>query len=478
VSTWLNAWRNRESRDTAQPVIELMVLAGEDAGSQFTIEGDRVLLGRGRPESGVTDVVRLEDKSISRRQAWIERSPAGTTIEHIASASNPTLVNGVPIDRSPLGVGDRIEMGRVVIGVRARGGTNLRGLTEIMEDAARESTATGAGPRDASSTRQETTESGVRVSEQTTDVRPMQVAFGELRIVRGATDPASARFPLHMGTLRIGRSDDADVQITELGVSRLHAELVVDGRGIRLAPMSRTNPTLVNGMPVQGTVELGDGDEIQLADRVVLALALSSTASSAAMSRAREERSGLSHRMERKLDLEREIERYSVMGSFLDVDVVASREMKRHGAKAEHIIVSFERFRAYVSGICDDFSGQVLNSNGDELMCFFETATDAVRAGLAILADLPRFNREANLLDRDFRFRLGAHTGVSLVDLNAGIAYSEVLDTAGHIQKLAEPDTLVVSQTTFDSLPDGIQATRIAELTGAGCLYRIEAWTG
>lgn len=471
MSTWLNAWRNRASREATQPVIELVVLAGDDAGSQFTVEGDRVLVGRGRPESGVTNVVRLEDKSISRRQAWIERSASGTTIEHIASASNPTLLNGVEVDRAPLVGGDRIEMGRVVVDVRARGGTNLRGLTEIMEDAARESTLTGAQPIDPSRA-DETTGSGLRISEQTTDIRPMAVAFGELRLVRGPDETSGARFPLHMGTLRIGRGDDVEVQITELGVSRLHAELVVDGGGIRLEPRSRTNPTLVNGVPVQGVVALGHGDEIQLADRVVLTLALASTAAGAA--RATEPRSGLSRQMERKLDLEREIERFNVMGSFLDVDVVGSREMKRHGAKAEHIILSFERFRAYVGRICEASKGQVLNSNGDELMCFFETAPDAVRAGLAILEGLPRFNREENLLDRDFRFRLGAHTGVSLVDLNAGIAYSEVLDTAGHIQKLAEPDSLVVSQTTVDSLPEGFRTTPVTELTGTGRLYRID----
>ena len=96
-------------------------------------------------------------------------------------------------------------------------------------------------------------------------------------------------------------------------------------------------------------------------------------------------------------------------------------------------------------------------------------------AGSAILERLADFNRDLNLLSKDFRFRLGVHTGVSLVDLNAGIAYSHVLDTAGHIQKIAEPDTLVVSQTTLDSLPQNVPATPVAERTGEpGRLYRID----
>ncbi len=482
MSTWLNAWRNRNTRGSTGPIMELMVLAGEDAGQQFTLEGDRVLVGRGKPESGQTHVVRLDDKSISRRQAWICRDDAGTTIEHIGSAANPTLVNGVAISREPLAVGDRIEMGRVVIDVRVREGTNLRGLTEIMEDAARESTMTGADligrapPRDPEATTRPpepaVPDSAKGLAGEVTDVRPMQIHIGELHIVRGVDSISETSFPIFMGTTRIGRGEDVEVQIPELGVSRLHAEISVEGRSIMVTPRGRTNPTLVNGFPLHGAAELSDGDEIQLADRVVLEVRLISASRGTGESAPA---SGLSRRMENKIDLDREIEEFNVMGSFVDVDVVTSREMKTKAEKAEHIIVSFERFRAYVGGICEEWNGQVLNSNGDELMCFFESAASAVLAGSAILERLSDFNRDSNLLSKPFRFRIGIHTGVSLVDLDAGIAYSEVLDTAGHIQKLAEPDTIVVSQTTLDSLPEHIPSTRVAEITGeAGQLYRID----
>ena len=149
--------------------------------------------------------------------------------------------------------------------------------------------------------------------------------------------------------------------------------------------------------------------------------------------------------------------------------------MKGVDEKAEHIIVSFERFRSFVGGICEERDGQILNSNGDELMCFFESAEAAVRAGSTILERLADFNRDLNLLSQDFRFRIGAHTGVSLVDLDAGIAYSEVLDTAGHIQKMAEPNGLLISQVTLDALPNAhaLPVEPIGEVTGeAGRLYR------
>ena len=487
MSTWLTAWRNRENREPTGPIMELSVVAGEDAGNQFTLEGNEVLIGRGRPESGQTDVVRLADKSISRRQAWIRRDATGTTIEHIGTASNPTLLNGVEITTARLAVGDRIEMGRVAIEVRARGGMNLHGLTEIMEVAARESTMSGTIPLPTSTTSGGLDESTARppevdapgeeekgLADAPTEVRPMRLDFGELSVLRGVDSLDDGRFPLSPGVTRIGRGEDVEVQIPDLGVSRLHAEIRVEGRGIVLTPRSRTNPTLLNGLPVLEPVELRDGDEIQLADQVLLELRLASSDRKAATGPGTPA-SDLSRRMEAKIGLDRAIEEFNVMGSFLDVDVVASRAMKSAGEKAEFIIVSFERFRAYVGGIVEEWGGQVLNSNGDELMCFFEAAESAVLAGSAILERLADFNRDLNLLSRDFRFRLGVHTGVSLVDLDAGIAYSEVLDTAGHIQKLAEPDRLVISQATLDSLSRPIPVTPVGELTGMpGRLYRVD----
>ncbi len=483
MSTWLTAWRKREEREPSGPVMELLVVAGADAGSQFTIEGNEVLVGRGQPASGQTDVIRLDDRSISRKQAWIRRDASGTSIEHIPTAANPTFVNGAEISRARLSVGDRIEMGRVAIDVRARAGMNLSGLTEIIGDAARESTITGSPlpqrrPGEArtdapASVLDAPTLSGDRAGQDVTEIRPVEMELGALRLVRGVESLHDECFPIGMGTTTVGRGDDVDVRIPEPGVSRLHAEIRVADRGLELVHRSGTNQTFVNGLPVLDRVELEDGDEIQLADRVVLTLQLE--ASAPPMERGGLSSSGLSRRMEDKIDLDREIESFNVLGSFLDVDVVESRMMKGGGEKAEHIIVSFDRFRGYVSRICEEFDGQVLNSNGDELMCFFESAASAMRAGSAILERLPAFNRDSNLLGRDFRFRLGAHTGVSLVDLSAGIAYSDVLDTAGHIQKQAETNTLLVSEQTREAVGPGAPLTLVGELPGGGGpLYRLD----
>lgn len=487
MSTWLTARRNREESEPTGPVMELLVVEGADAGNQFTLEGNEVMLGRGQPSRGQIDVIRLSDKSISRKQAWIRRDASGTSVEHIATAANPTRVNGAEVSRARLAVGDRIEMGRVAIDVRAREGLNLSGLTEIMEDAARENTLTAGALRSTEtppvvarspgppSSPAAGTLSSLDGAVDATDVRPVEVVIGDLIVASGVEALPSARFPIGMSTTTIGRGDDVDVQIPERGVSRLHAEIEIAGRSLLLVHKSGTNQTFVNGLPVFDRIELEHGDEIQLADQVVLRVELATNARPPERAAPSLPGSALSQRMEDKLELERKIEEFSVMGSFLDVDVVESRKMKGGGEKAEHIIVSFDRFRGFVSGICGEFEGQVLNSNGDELMCFFESPESALLAGSAILERLEAFNADSNLLGRPFRFRIGAHTGLSFVDLSAGIAYSDVLDTAGHIQKHAEPNTMLVSRQTLDRVGKRLPVTRVGELAGdGGMLYRVD----
>jgi class 3 adenylate cyclase len=115
-------------------------------------------------------------------------------------------------------------------------------------------------------------------------------------------------------------------------------------------------------------------------------------------------------------------------------------------------VVSFERFRAFVTRTVTEHRGDVLNCNGDEVMSFFKFADDSVAAGRAIVAGLARFNESESLLGRPFRIRAGIHTGRSAVDLASGIAYSPVVDAAGHLQKAAPVDGLLISEETAREL--------------------------
>ena len=66
--------------------------------------------------------------------------------------------------------------------------------------------------------------------------------------------------------IEIGRDASCQVRYDESfdTVSRKHAAIVRDGNNWRLIHLSTSNPTLVNGRPIQGSYYLQSGDEIQL----------------------------------------------------------------------------------------------------------------------------------------------------------------------------------------------------------------------
>lgn len=66
--------------------------------------------------------------------------------------------------------------------------------------------------------------------------------------------------------IEIGRDASCQVRYDESfdTVSRKHAAIVRDGNNWQLIHLSTSNPTLVNGRPIQGTHYLESGDEIQL----------------------------------------------------------------------------------------------------------------------------------------------------------------------------------------------------------------------
>ena len=75
--------------------------------------------------------------------------------------------------------------------------------------------------------------------------------------------------PLQAPTLVIGRGAEADLRLTDTGVSRRHAELHVDEDAVSLTDLQSTNGTTVNGQRV-GHVVLADGDRISIGGTVLL----------------------------------------------------------------------------------------------------------------------------------------------------------------------------------------------------------------
>ncbi len=80
-------------------------------------------------------------------------------------------------------------------------------------------------------------------------------------------------FQLTRGENVIGRTPEAEVQIPLDGISRQHARIVVDEKRYLIEDLGSTNGTHIRGTRIEGSVELQDGDRINLGGEVVLRFA-------------------------------------------------------------------------------------------------------------------------------------------------------------------------------------------------------------
>lgn len=94
------------------------------------------------------------------------------------------------------------------------------------------------------------------------DPRPEPAAPSLVVTDRLTEGRASERVvPLPVGLTRLGRGAEADVRLTDTGVSRLHAEIRVQEGRASVLDLDSTNGTTVNGQRVRSS-PLQDGDRI------------------------------------------------------------------------------------------------------------------------------------------------------------------------------------------------------------------------
>jgi hypothetical protein len=70
--------------------------------------------------------------------------------------------------------------------------------------------------------------------------------------------------------VQIGRSPANDLALGDVSLSRHHASVWTRGSSVWIADHGSTNGTQVNGVPVEGAMQLGDGDMIQLGNATFL----------------------------------------------------------------------------------------------------------------------------------------------------------------------------------------------------------------
>ncbi len=139
--------------------------------------------------------------------------------------------------------------------------------------------------------------------------------------------------------------------------------------------------------------------------------------------------------------------------AFLALDVVGSTSMKTSEVKVivEH---AFLAFRSWGDRILTDHGVWKSSWTPDGVMAAFPDLSKAVAAAQEILIQLPKFNHSGHEMGVPFQIRLGVSYGHVLFPDKARMdeVTDQVIDLAGHLQKYAQPDSLLVAKQDLERL--------------------------
>lgn len=133
------------------------------------------------------------------------------------------------------------------------------------------------------------------------------------------------------------------------------------------------------------------------------------------------------------------------------VDVVGSTRMK---ANADMLVSEwcFREYQQIVTQCVEDEGGQVVNTAGDGVVASFEDPAGALEAAAAVRDRLLVFNARGNRLSEPFQVRIGIDSAEVQGNL-AEVQFSQLIDTAAHIEAMTPPGAIGVSQSFMALLP-------------------------
>ncbi len=159
--------------------------------------------------------------------------------------------------------------------------------------------------------------------------------------------------------------------------------------------------------------------------------------------------------LKQRIKLDKLIQRHAHQCTFVSIDVVGSLKLKTNMDKVK-ISYTFDRYHDYVRKLTRQNNGQIFSTAGDGIMCLFKKPDNAVRAGQKIIKQLPEFNKKENQLNSDFHLRIGINTGKVLFKQKKSETnvFDEVIDIASHIQAIAQPEQIVITEAVYNQLKD------------------------
>lgn len=229
-----------------------------DSGAEIALERDKITLGRS-PDNNIV----IPDSKVSRRHALIECEGDTYWIDDLESR-NGTRVNGNRItERVGLEDGDVIDIGatrftfQVVTETVPEASTQSEhpSITGIIESLDAPAGQEGAKPEVRASV----------VDGSAGEGAPPEAPSSSRALLRSFGGPAKGEiFGLSQPEMRLGRSPDNDIVITDLKVSRHHALIRREGHTYWIEDLGGPNGTWINRRSISERHALEDGDVIGL----------------------------------------------------------------------------------------------------------------------------------------------------------------------------------------------------------------------
>lgn len=212
---------------------------------EVALEGEQLTIGR----KADNDLV-IDNPAVSGHHAKVARVQAVYFLEDLGS-TNGTFINEKKVDKKQLRDGDRVTIGKHV----------LLFEDEVKADAV--APAVPAGDLDKTMILDTQRQRELLRAEQTLSGQTKKERLGLLQVVSGGTE--KKEYPLTGRLAIIGSQDGATVKLTGWFAPKVAAMISRRPDGYNLSLSEDSKKVLVNGMPVQGRVDLKDGDLLEVA---------------------------------------------------------------------------------------------------------------------------------------------------------------------------------------------------------------------
>ncbi|MGV3614814.1 MAG: adenylate/guanylate cyclase domain-containing protein [Fimbriimonas sp.] len=146
--------------------------------------------------------------------------------------------------------------------------------------------------------------------------------------------------------------------------------------------------------------------------------------------------------------------------TFLSVDIVGSTRMKQN-ADPLAVEFTFNEYHQFVERIARKHGGRVHSTAGDGVICAFDHPQQGFGAARNLQSGLIELNTLRNKIGVPLSLRCGLHSGTVVAPDASDVTtlnFARVIDIAAHLEKVAPPGGIAVSEAVAEGLIGGMDA--------------------